>query len=196
VRFDIVILPCLLNYTMNLRLLLVITLLLSLSSYSQKTPLSADDILKEAYGQAAKQNKNVFVIFHASWCVWCHRMDSSMNDKACRKFFEDNYVIRHLTVDESKDKQNLQNPGADDLRKKYYGDGQGIPFWLIFDKDGNLLADSKMRADGANPETGDNTGCPASEKEVTYFLRVLEQTSKINQQQQEVIRKRFRQNEH
>ena len=65
---------------------------------------SANDILKEAYQQATKENKNVFVMFHASWCGWCHRMDNSMNDETCKNFFTDNYVIRHLVVDESADK--------------------------------------------------------------------------------------------
>ena len=162
---------------------------------AQLSPPSADEILKEAYNQAAKENKNVFVMFHASWCIWCHRMDSSMNDKACKKFFDDNFVIRHLTVDESKDKQNLENPGADDLRNKYHGDGQGIPFWLILDKDGNLLTDSKIREEGAAAGTGSNIGCPANEKEVDYFLKILQQTSKIDAQEMEAIRKRFRKNE-
>jgi len=155
----------------------------------------AEEILKEACDQAAKENKNVFVMFHASWCVWCHKMDSSMNDKTCKKFFEDNFIIRHLKVDESKDKKNLENPGADDLRKKYHGDGLGIPFWLILDKDGNLLADSKMRVEGTAVDSGDNIGCPASEKEVDYFLKLLQQTSKINAQELDAIRKRFRKNE-
>ena len=77
-----------------------------------QSPASATDVLKEAYQQAAKENKNVFVIFHASWCGWCHKMDKSMNDPICKKFFDDNYIIRHLVVDEAKDKKNLENPGA------------------------------------------------------------------------------------
>jgi thiol-disulfide isomerase/thioredoxin len=162
---------------------------------AQLSPQSADEILKEAYEQAAKENKNVFVMFHASWCVWCHRMDSSINDITCKKFFDDNFIIRHLTVDESKGKQNLENPGADDLRNKYHGDGQGIPFWLILDKDGNLLTDSKIREEGAAAETGYNIGCPANEKEVNWFLKILQRTSKINAQEMEAIRKRFRKNE-
>lgn len=166
-----------------------------MATKTQPSPPSADEILKEAYLVATKENKNVFIIFHASWCGWCHKMDKSMNDETCKKFFEDNFVIRHLVVDESTDKKNLENPGADELRKKYYGDGQGIPFWLVFDKDGKLLADSKIRAEGAGPETGDNTGCPASEKEVAYFISVLQKTSKLNSSQLEIIRKRFRQNE-
>ena len=53
---------------------------------------SATEILNEANAQAAKENKNVFVIFHASWCGWCHKMDSAMNDPVCKKFFDDNFI--------------------------------------------------------------------------------------------------------
>lgn len=160
-----------------------------------QSPASATDVLKEAYQQAAKENKKVFVIFHASWCGWCHKMDTSMNDPACKAFFDNNYVIRHLVVDESKDKLSLENPGAKELKIKYNGDGQGIPFWLVFDKDGKLLFDSKMRAAGEGLDKGANIGCPASEKEVAAFIDILKRTSTLNADQLEIIRKRFRKNE-
>ncbi len=171
-------------------------MILSSEVYAQTEPRPASAILKEAYIQAAKENKNVFVIFHASWCVWCHRMDSSMNDASCKNFFESNYVIRHLVVEEQGDKKNLNNPGADELRNKFGGKDLGIPYWLILDANGNLLADSRIRADDASATPGDNTGCPAIEKEVAYFIKVLKKTSKINAGQQADIEKRFRQNEH
>jgi len=174
---------------------LALVMLFSIAVKAQPAPPSTDEILKEAYQVAVKENKNVFIMFHASWCGWCHKMDSSMNDKACKNFFDNNFVIRHLVVNESDDKKKLENPGANELRTKYYGDGQGIPFWLVFDKEGNLLADSKMRAEGAGPETGDNTGCPASEKEVDYFISMLKKNTNLNSDQLEIIRKRFRQNE-
>src|SRR5262245_59579866 len=101
---------------------------LSKASFAQHDPLSADEIMREAMQTAAKENKNVFVIFHASWCGWCHKMDTSINDKTCKDFFYKNYVIRHLVVDESRDKKALENPGADELRAKYHGDNEGIPF--------------------------------------------------------------------
>jgi len=162
---------------------------------AQQVPASASDILKEAYQLAAKENKNVFVMFHASWCGWCHKMDKSMNDPACKKFFDDNYIIRHLVVDEAKDKKNLENPGAAEMKIKYNGDGQGIPFWLLFDKQGNLLSDSKIRKEGDGPEKGDNAGCPANENEVNFFIDVLKKTSSINKEQSDIIRKRFREND-
>lgn len=164
--------------------------------YAQRGPLSADEILQEAMQQAAKEKKNVLIIFHASWCGWCHKMDSSINDKTCKKFFEENYVVRHLVVDESKDKKSLENPGASELRTKYNGDNQGIPFWLIFDKDGRLLADSQVREEGASLEVrGENVGCPATEKEVAHFINVLKKTSHLDKVEEAAVQKRFRQNE-
>jgi len=174
--------------------LLVGYLLLSVSGRSQ-APSSADSVLEEAYSVAARENKNVFVLFHASWCGWCHKMDAAMNDNSVKKFFTDNYVIRHLVVYESKGKENLENPGALDLLKKYKGDEQGIPYWLVFDKNGKLLADSKMRLEGGGLETGINTGCPASEKEVVHFVKVLRQTSSLKDARLSIIEKRFRENE-
>jgi thioredoxin-related protein len=176
-------------------LFILIMLFTVVAGKAQQGPASAEQVLTEACQQAARENKNVFVMFHASWCVWCHRMDNSMNDTACKKYFDDNYVIRHLVVDETDDKKNLENPGAVELRKKYYGDGQGIPFWLIFDKDGKLLFDSKMRNNGDGPEKGANTGCPANEREVAFFINILEKTSSLTAAQAEKIRKRFREND-
>lgn len=163
------------------------TLFLSLvcftTAFSQNVP-SASEVMQEAKTEAAAQGKNIFIIFHASWCVWCYRMDSAMNEPALKPFFTDNYVIRHLTVDESKGKEQLENPGADAFRKKYNGDRQGIPFWLIFDKDGNLLQDSRA-------EDGNNVGCPAQPEEVAYFIEVLKKTSKLSPEQLQQIRERF-----
>ena len=169
---------------------------ITMISFAQSSPLPANDILHEAFQQAAKENKKVFIIFHASWCGWCHKMENSINDKSCKDFFNKNYVIRYLVIDESKDKKDLENPGANELRAKYHGDDEGIPFWLIFDKDGNLVADSQKRPAGTSINTkGENIACPATENEVAYFISVLQKTSQISEAEQAAIQKRFRQNE-
>ena len=148
----------------------IVILFFSLAGFAQK-PASADDILQQAYKRAAKEKKNVIVIFHASWCGWCHKMDSSMNDAACKKLFDDNYVAAHLVIFESKDKKELENPGAEDVLKKLNLDKEGIPVWLVYDKDGHLLADSWVRNGGAERLTiGKNSGCPANAEEVDYFI--------------------------
>lgn len=134
-------------------------------------------------------------MFHASWCGWCHRMDKAMNDEAVKKFFDENFVIRHLVVMESDGKKDLENPGAAEMMKKYHGDKSGIPYWLVFDSNGTLLADSKVRPEGGGPETGDNVGCPASEKEVAYFIEILKKTTKLQEAELTLIAQRFRKNE-
>lgn len=154
--------------------------------------LAAKTILSAAYQQARAENKNVMVIFHASWCGWCNKMDSSLNNPLCKKYFTDNYIITHLTVYESKDKKHLENAGADELLKQYKAFDKGIPFWLVFDKDGNFLADGFMKNDDG---TQSLIGCPASEKEVAAFIEVLRKTSSLNEQELAVISGIFRKNE-
>jgi thioredoxin-related protein len=171
-------------------------LFISISSvFAQKAPFFAEEIMKEAFTSAKKQNKKVLVMFHASWCGWCHKMDTSLNDASVKKFFDDNFVIRHLVVFESKGKENLENPGALEMLAKYDAKEQGIPFWLIFDKDENFLADSRMKAKINGVEKLQNTGCPASADEVDYFIGVLKKTTSLNDDQLQIIRARFRRNE-
>jgi thioredoxin-related protein len=177
-------------------LFLSLLLAVSMNVLAQQPVPSAEQVLKQAYGQAAKENKNVMVIFHASWCGWCHRMDTALNDPSVKKFFDDNYVITHLTVMESKDKKNLENPGAEALFEKYRGKDQGIPFWLVFDSKGQLLADALIPPPASNPAAKPrNSGCPATAEEVEHFIQVLRKTSRMNETQLEAVRKRFRENE-
>ena len=170
-------------------LAVVLFLTQAVSAQSTTTPPSADEVVSSACKVAAATHRSVFIIFHASWCGWCHRMDSLMVTPACKSLFEDHYVIRHLVIMESKDKKALENPGAQELYTKYAGpQGQGIPFWLIIDAKGNVVADSRVKADGAAPgSAGNNTGCPAEPDEVVYFLKVLHATSSLSDDQLHTI---------
>ncbi len=175
--------------------LLLFHILFSACVFSQTKVAPAKLVIEKAIAEAANTKKNVFVIFHASWCGWCHKMDTSMNEGKLKDFFTDNYVVVHLTVDESKDKKDLENPGADDIRKKYHGDQQGIPYWFILDGKGNFLADSRtksVRADGT--ENMKSVGCPASDEEVNYFAKVLKETSSLRDEQISLIKERFLKN--
>jgi len=165
------------------------------SAFAQKAPSLAEEIMKEAFTSAKKQNKKVLVMFHASWCGWCHKMDTSLNDASVKDFFDDNFIIRHLVVFESKGKENLENPGALEMLTKFEGKDEGIPFWLIFDKDEKFLADSRMKETVNGVEKLQNTGCPASKEEVDYFIDVLKKTTLLKDDQLEKIRIRFRRNE-
>jgi thiol-disulfide isomerase/thioredoxin len=176
-------------------LLLVAAIMLSSAAYSQATPEPASKILADAYTQAAKENKNVIVIFHASWCGWCKKMDASINDPACKDFFDRSYVIVHLTILESKDKKNLENPGAEDIFNENGGKGGGIPYFLVYDKKGKLLADSKFKpANAAADAKPSNIGCPASDEEVAAFIEILKKSSKISEKEIQALTERFKKN--
>ncbi len=175
----------------SLLLLAVISFLACPLAAQQRVP-DAKTVLQEACKQAAKEKKNVFIIFHASWCGWCHKMDTAMNDASCRKFFQDNFVVRHLTVKEAEAKKNLENPGGEEMLAAYGGDKGGIPFFLIFDDKGKLLADSKIRT--AGDTAGKNMGCPASDEEVAAFIALLKKTTRLQEAQLAIIETRFKKN--
>jgi len=181
---------------MKTRLYLVTALILMCGvAFPQAQPESSDVLLNKAYKQAKKEKKNVFVIFHASWCGWCKKLDASINDPACSDYFNKSYVFVHLTVNEAKDKKNLENPGAVDLFNKYTGGKSGIPFFLIYNKKGVLIADSNIRKEGEGlDKPGSNMGCPAAPEEVAAFVEVLKKTSKINDSEIKAVSERFSKN--
>jgi len=141
-------------------------------------------LLEKASVQATKENKKVFVMFHASWCKWCKKMDDNMTSDACRKYFTDNYVMVHVDVKESPKNKDLENPGGEALLKKYKGEQAGLPFWVILDAKGTVQTDSFN-------SKGENLGCPGSPEEVTEFITKLKKTSKLTDKQLTVIRETF-----
>jgi thioredoxin-related protein len=160
--------------------------------HAQPGPATANQIMKVALQEARVEKKKVFIFFSASWCGWCHAMDSALQDSRCKDLFGAYYVIRKLDVKEEANKKYLENPGATEMLRQYHGENQGIPFWLIFDEDGKLIADSQLRNSGESLDRpGENVGCPSTQKEIQYFAMILKQTSHLTSQELEVIEARF-----
>ena len=163
-------------------LLLSLLFLLPLTKITAQETATA--ILQKAQAQAKKEHKNVFVMFHASWCGWCKKMEKNMESDACKKLFDDNFVSMQLTVQESPKNKSLENPGADTLLETYKGSKAGLPFWVILDANGKVLADSFNAK-------GENLGCPSSADEVAEFKAKLKKTTKLNESQLAVIADTF-----
>jgi thioredoxin-related protein len=166
--------------------LLSLFTLITMACIAQK-PEPVSTILPRAFKQAIRENKNVFVIFHASWCGWCKKLDASLNDPEIKKYFDTSYVIVHFTVQESAANKKLETPGADTILNKYGGKYAGLPFFVIFDNYGAVIGDSFYKKE--------NIGCPASENEVTAFIDLLKKSSAINEEGLVLINARFRKNE-
>ncbi len=162
-------------------------LLLFQALTNAQTPTAAD-VLKPVYAKAAQTNKKVLLIFHASWCGWCKKMDASLADATIKTAIDRNFEIAHLTVHENGTKKELENPGGLELLTKLGGADQGLPYWLVLDAKGNKLANSEF-------EPHKNTGCPSAAEEVVYFIKVLQQTGRFTLAELEKIKLRFRKND-
>ena len=137
---------------MKLKILLPLLFLFIANIQAQKT---TSIILDEAYEQAKLENKNVWIIFKASWCKWCKTLEENLNDEKVKSIMDANYITIQLTVNESKDNRHLETPGARLLLDKYMGKKAGLPFWLIFDQTRGLIGNSYGKR-------GKNMGSPSN----------------------------------
>lgn len=134
-------------------------------------PQPADQVLAAAETTAAGQHKDVWVIFGASWCGWCHKLDNFINEPDVRPIVDQHFVIVHLTVDEHGDKTGLDSPGGDKLRKRLGGsDASGLPFFAFLDSTGTVLINSNRPVPG---KPGENIGFPSAPEEVDWFIAML-----------------------
>lgn len=182
---------------MNLKKIIVaafISLITSTSIFAQETP-NATIIQQQAITKAKKENKQVFLMFHASWCSWCHRLDSLLTKTPLSKTIDKHFVLAHVTILEHKgihEKDN--NPGGMELFQQYGGGANsGIPYWVVLDNNGKFLANSRLKGAGEDltGNNGDNTGCPGEPQEFEYFVNVLKKTANFSPKEIEEVKAIF-----
>lgn len=154
-----------------------------LAAAQTEKPQTADAILNAAYKESKTADKNVFLIFHASWCSWCKRLDKAMKSEELKKIFEDNFVITHLDVLETGEKiATLENPGGKEVMVKLGGEKSGLPFYAFLDAEGNKLGDSNVMPKNMN------IGYPGSAEEIEAFGKLLKMSAKkMDEKQLETI---------
>ena len=136
-------------------------------------PKQAEQILKSALSEAKASNKNVFLIFHATWCPWCKRLDKVLETPEVKKIMDANYVITHLDVLERKEKiAEFENPGGKEIMKKLGGENSGLPFYAFLNEKGDKIANSNVMPQDSN------LGFPGSDEELEAFKSLLKKTSK------------------
>lgn len=161
--------------------IIFVSSLISIETFAQE---SVTDLLSKAKAKAQKENKAIFVKFEASWCGWCHKMTADMKAPTTKEFFQKNFVMLPIVVQESRAKKSLENPGGNELLKTYRGDQAGLPFWVILDKNGKRITDSYSK--------GQNLGGPTEPWEVRTFIRKLRKAvPKLTKEDKEAILKQF-----
>ncbi|MDR3691064.1 MAG: thioredoxin family protein [Fimbriimonas sp.] len=153
--------------------LLVLSLLAASAVSAMATPgtASARALLAGASAKARAEKKNVMVIFHASWCGWCHRMDDMLESAAFKSIFNNSYVITHVVVLENGDKKSLENEGGMDLMAQLGAPkDSGIPYFAVLTPDGKKIGDSLL-------PNKQNMGYPSEPAEVAAFKVLLQKTA-------------------
>lgn len=164
------------------KLLLAIILMCLAAAPSVAAPKApkADAILSSAKSQAVQQHKSIFLIFGASWCEDCHRLDAFFAVPEVHAIFDKYYVTTRLTVgEENGGNPSLNNPGAVDQLIKFGGVGPGgvtnIPFIAILSEKGKLIVN-------ANRPTAGNSrfeaiGYPTKPEEIDWFIAMLKKNA-------------------
>ncbi len=150
------------------------------AAYKRNGAPTAQEVLSDAIAEAKSTHKKVFLIFHASWCHWCHVLDTAMNESGSKPFFDKNFVVAHIVAHEDATYLLKQNLGADAMMVKYQGvDKGGIPFWVVIDEQGKLLVHF--------------TGFPAPQYKDDYgkFEKILRETANASDEDLAAIKKIF-----
>ena len=148
--------------------MVVLSLVLCRGIVHAAEPESTKTILDAAVRLASSTHRNVFVIFHASWCIWCRRLDSVLTNTEVSPLIDKYYVVVHLDVLERGEKKAIENPGADEYLKSLGGEKSGLPFYVFLDQQGKKMADSNVME--ANTQ---NIGFPGSSEERSAFKKLL-----------------------
>jgi thiol:disulfide interchange protein len=127
-------------------------------------PVSAEALRQAAEDQAAKEGKAVFLEFHASWCIWCKRLNEMLNDPLVKPIWDRHFVTLEIDSMERANKAQLENSGWEDLMREYNATNAGLPYFVFLDPKGTVLGDSR------DPE---NMGYPGGKHDSAAFLAVV-----------------------
>ena len=152
-------------------LVLIMILSTVVASGQSVKPEKADVVLKAALQQAGGANKSVLLIFHASWCGWCKRLDAVLDNPDIKRIMNDHYVITHLVVMENGAKKALENPGGNEMMEEFGGAKSGLPFYAFLNGEGKKIADSNVMP------KDQNIGYPGTPEEIVAFEKLLKRTA-------------------
>lgn len=140
----------------------------SFSPAQSAGPDSAQTILNTAIKQAAASHRTVLLMFHASWCSWCKRLDAAFESPELHSIIEEHFVVTHIDVLERKEKiALLENPGGAAYLKTWGGEKSGLPFLVFLDTTGAKVDDSNVMPDHQN------IGYPGSNEEIAAFVSLI-----------------------
>ena len=94
--------------------------------------LDAHEELKQALAKAAREHKNVLVVFGADWCYDCHVLDIAFHRADLAGVLQRNYEVVHVDVGQGDRNQDIMQQYGVPMKK-------GIPALAVLDSKGKLL---------------------------------------------------------
>ena len=155
----------------------IFIVLVCLYSRADRKLTVAETILTAAQKQAKHDHKGIFLVFGASWCTPCKRLDGVLDAPANRSVIEKYFVVTRLSVAEQYGgNPKLNTPGGDKLFSRFGGPGNNVPFVVLLDHKGELIVNSNRPI---SEDKLDNIGYPDQPLEILWFMTMLKKAAPV-----------------
>jgi thiol-disulfide isomerase/thioredoxin len=134
---------------------------------------TADSRLKAAEATAHIQQKNVLLLFGASWCSSCHRLQSFLADPVIAPIF-DRYFVKLVVIhgEHPSDTRHQDTPGAEQLLDSLHDTNTTLPLMVVLSSNGKIIVDS-VRPNYGPRNVYANIGYPEGRYSVEWFFEML-----------------------
>lgn len=133
-------------------------------------PQTADTLFAQAKARAIAENKNVLLVFYASWCGPCRRYERFLENREMRAITEKAFVVQRIDIGERpSDLIHANTPGAEALFAEVGAQrDSGIPFIVMTGNTGRPIVSSYRNG---NPD--DNIGYPSAASDIDWYEQML-----------------------